>query len=152
MVLPSRGTRNEQFSIAPTAARQHAGSARRFACNELDGPPLARANAAGARGLVARGAAQYRGLVFVGLVHARDWEPPDDMPAPRPRAPWHVPWRGLAWLAALLGLLFLAPVAARAFGGGAGYAVILLAVTVGLWRLDRWCSRQYWRGLRDYQS
>jgi hypothetical protein len=42
--------------------------------------------------------------------------------------------------------------AARAFGGGAGYAVILLAVTAGLWRLDRWCSRQYWRGLRDYQS
>jgi hypothetical protein len=89
---------------------------------------------------------------FVGLVHARDWEPPYDIPAPRPRAAWEVPWRGLAWLAAVLGLLFLAPIAARAFGGGAGYAVILLAVTAGLWRLDRWCSRQYWRGLRDYQS
>jgi len=88
---------------------------------------------------------------FVGLVHAREWELPEPPePAPRRRAV-RIPWRALAWLALMTALLFLAPVAARAAGGLAGYGVILLAAALGFWRLDRWCSRQYWRGLRDFR-
>jgi hypothetical protein len=45
----------------------------------------------------------------------------------------------------------LVPVANQTFGGLAGFVVLLLAVALALWRLDRWCSRQYWRGLRDYK-
>jgi hypothetical protein len=89
--------------------------------------------------------------MFVGLVHSRNWEPPDDMPAPRARPSWQVPWRPLGWLAACCALLMLAPVAAQAFGGLIGYGALLLAVTLGFWRVDRWCARQNWRGLRDYQ-
>jgi len=91
-------------------------------------------------------------MFFVGLVRESRWEPPDDAPASRPDPTWHVPWRELAWLVALFGLLFLAPVAGHAFGGFAGYVVILAAIALALWRIDRWCARQYWRGLRDYQA
>jgi len=91
-------------------------------------------------------------MPVVGLVRANRWEPPDDIPAPRARRTWHVPWRPLAWLAASCWLLFLVPVAEHAFGGLVAYAILLLAVTLGLWRIDRWCARQYWRGLRDYQA
>jgi hypothetical protein len=63
-----------------------------------------------------------------------------------------VPWRAVAWLATAVGLMFLSSIVDDAFGGLAGYVVLLLAVTVGLWRLERFCSGQYWRGLRDYQS
>jgi hypothetical protein len=90
--------------------------------------------------------------MFVGLVHSSRWEPPDDIPAPGPRPRWHVPWRPLAWVAVFAWLLVLAPVAGRAFGGLAGCAVLLLAIALGFWRVDRWCARQYWRGLRDYQA
>jgi hypothetical protein len=89
-------------------------------------------------------------LVF-GLVQDRGWEPPDDVPTPRPARSWHLPWRPLAWVAAWCWLMALVPVANQAFGGLAGFVVLLLAVALALWRLDRWCSRQYWRGLRDYK-
>jgi energy-coupling factor transporter transmembrane protein EcfT len=91
-------------------------------------------------------------MLFVGLVRASDWERPDDTPVPRPRATWRIPWRTLGWFAAVCALLFLAPVADHAFGGLVAYAVILLAVTLGLWRVERWCARQYWHGLREYRA
>jgi hypothetical protein len=91
-------------------------------------------------------------LVF-GLVHDRGWEPPpEEPPAPRPDRRWHLPWRPLAWVAAWCWLMALVPVVTDAFGGLAGYAVLLLAVALVFWRLERWCARQYWQGLREYKS
>jgi hypothetical protein len=90
--------------------------------------------------------------VIVGLIRARSWEPPDDAPALERVPEWRVPWRTVAWLAGVVVLMLTVPVAERAFGGLAAYAVLLLAVTLGLWRVERFCSRQYWRGLRDYQA
>ena len=46
----------------------------------------------------------------------------------------------------------LVPVADHVLGSLAGYVLILLTVTVGVWRIDRWFSHQYWDGLRDYNS
>jgi hypothetical protein len=90
--------------------------------------------------------------MLVGLVRGNEWQPPDGLPTP-PRSPaWHVPWRAVAWLVVICVLMLLVPVAGRAFGGLVGYAVLLLAVGLGLWQVDRWCDRQYWRGLRDYQA
>ena len=97
-------------------------------------------------------------MPFVGLVSDPRWEPPDDSPEPRRRRNWHwnrnwqVPWSVLAWVVVWWTLLLLAPVAGRAFGGGIGYLVLLLDVAFGSWRLNRWTSRRYTRGLRDYQS
>jgi hypothetical protein len=48
--------------------------------------------------------------------------------------------------------MVLAPAAGDALGGLAGFGVLLLAVALGVWRVDRWCSGQYWRGLRDHQA
>jgi uncharacterized membrane protein len=45
----------------------------------------------------------------------------------------------------------LVPVASDAFGGLAGFGVLMLAVALGFWRLERWCTRQYWHGLREYK-
>ena len=91
-------------------------------------------------------------MIVLGLVHGNGWEPPDEPPAPDPGRSWRVPWRSLAWLATAVGLMLLSSVADHAFGGLAGYLVLLLGVTVGLWRLEHFCSGQYWRGLRDYQA
>jgi hypothetical protein len=91
-------------------------------------------------------------MLVVGLVHGSGWEPPEDAPEPPRRRTWHVPWRPLAWLAAWCWLLALVPVADDAFGALAGYAVLLLAVGLGFWRVERWCARQYWQGLREYQA
>jgi len=91
-------------------------------------------------------------MFFVGLVHENRWQPPDDAPEPPPRTTWRVPWRELIWLVAVFGLLGFSSVAGHALGGLAGYAVLMVAVALGLWRLDRWCARQYWRALRDYQA
>jgi hypothetical protein len=87
------------------------------------------------------------------LVHDRAWEQPpeDDAPPPRPARRWQLPWRPLAWVLAWCWLMALVPVASSAFGGLAGYAVLLAAVGLALWRLDHWCARQYWHGLRDYK-
>ena len=90
-------------------------------------------------------------LVF-GLVHDSGWEPPDDPPPRRPARRWHLPWRPFAWVAVWCWLMALVPIVTRAFGGLAGYAVLLLAVALVFWRLDRWCARQYWGGLREYKS
>jgi uncharacterized membrane protein len=45
----------------------------------------------------------------------------------------------------------LVPVVNSAFGGLAGFGVLMLAVALVLWRLERWCARQYWQGLREYK-
>src|SRR5688572_1683468 len=74
--------------------------------------------------------------MFVALVHSRGWEPPGDVPPPRPRRTWRVPWRPLAWVVAWWGLLALVPAAEHAFGPLPGYAFLLLVVALGLWRLD----------------
>jgi hypothetical protein len=89
-------------------------------------------------------------MIFIGLVRGGEWGPPED--APTPGAGWRVPWRGLAWVAGFVALMFLSPVVGQAFGGLAGYALLLTAVGLALWRIDRWCARQYWRSLRDYQA
>jgi hypothetical protein len=91
-------------------------------------------------------------MIVLGLVHDRGWEPPDDEPAPRRERIWHPRWRPLAWWATCCWLMALAPAAGDAFGGLVGYGVLLSAVAVGAWRIDRWCSGQYWRGLRDHQA
>jgi hypothetical protein len=90
-------------------------------------------------------------VFVVGLVHDSGWKAPDPTPRRRPRS-WHRAWRPLAWLAAWLWLLVLAGVLADAFGGLAGYVTVLLAVTLGCWRVDRWCARQYWHGLREWHG
>jgi hypothetical protein len=92
--------------------------------------------------------------LFVGLVRGSDgWEPPEEpAPVPAPRRTWDVPWRELAWLGLLFALLLVSPTVSRHLGGLAGYLVLLLAVGLGFSRLARFCSGQYWRGLRDYQS
>jgi hypothetical protein len=89
---------------------------------------------------------------FVGLVHSREWDPPEPEPEPPLRPAWNMPWRALAGIAAFFGLLLLAPVVGSWLGGLAGYVVILLAVYFGLSRVEHLISRQYWRSLRDYQS
>ncbi len=92
-------------------------------------------------------------MPFVGLVSDPRWEPPDDLPERQPhRRDWDIPWRMLVWTAVLLGLMFAVPAADQALGPLGGYGVLMLAVGLGVWRLDRWCARQNWRGLRDYQS
>ena len=65
----------------------------------------------------------------------------------RRRRPPVLPWRPFAWFAAFCWLLF----AAGQLGGLPGYVVLLVAVGIGGWRLDRWLARQYWGGLREVQ-
>jgi hypothetical protein len=92
-------------------------------------------------------------MFFVGLVHARDWEPPEELPEPPPRRHWDVPWRPILVVAAWwLMLAYLPPVVSDALGGFAGYVALLAVVGIGFWRLERWCATQYWRGLRDFKS
>ena len=90
--------------------------------------------------------------MFVGLVRDPEWQPPEGFPEPHRGREWRVPWRALLWLAVFWSLLSLVPAVNDAFGPLAGYGLLVAAVSLGVWRLDRWCSRQYWRGLRDYQS
>ena len=71
----------------------------------------------------------------------------DDEPVARRRRLPVLPWRPFAWFAAFCWLLF----AAGQVGGLAGYALLLVAIAVGCWRLDRWLARQYWGGLREVQ-
>jgi len=96
-------------------------------------------------------------LVF-GLVHDGGWEPPehareppdDDPPEHRPWT-WRPPWRPLAWFAAWCWLMALVPVVSSAFGGLAGYGLLMLALGLVCWRLERFCRRTYWHGLREYK-
>lgn len=94
------------------------------------------------------GRSSVRG-VFVGLVQPPRWEPEgpgDDAPEPRP---WpRPPWRPFAWVAAFCWLLFVA----GAVGGFPGYLIVLAALALGCWRLDRWLSRQYWGGLSEWHG
>jgi hypothetical protein len=45
----------------------------------------------------------------------------------------------------------LVPVVSTALGGLAGFAVLMAAVALAVWRIDRWCAKQYWAGLREYK-
>jgi hypothetical protein len=90
--------------------------------------------------------------MFVGLVRSSGWEPPPP-PEPTRRPKWRVAWRALAWAALVWALMMQAvPLASRIVGPAAGYGVLLFAVALGLWRLDRWCSREHWEGLREYRT
>jgi hypothetical protein len=94
-------------------------------------------------------------MPFVGLVSDPRWEPPEgngDGDKERGHRTWRIPWRLLAWLALLVGLMLLVPVAGHALGQFAGYLLLCFNVALGFWRFDRWCAKQYWSGLRDYQS
>jgi hypothetical protein len=84
--------------------------------------------------------------MFVGLV--RDPSGPDrpDRPEGGGGLP-HVPWRPFAWLAAFLWAMYLA----GEIGGLAGYLLVIGAIGVCCWRLDRWCSKQSWGGLDQTQ-
>ncbi|MFZ0089316.1 MAG: hypothetical protein WAL63_07420 [Solirubrobacteraceae bacterium] len=87
------------------------------------------------------------------LIQDRGWEDApkdDDPPSPRART-WHLPWRPCAWFAVWCWLMALVPIVNDAFGGLASYGVLLAAVALVCWRIDRWCGRQYRRGLRDYK-
>ena len=77
------------------------------------------------------------------LIH--DPEPGPERPPRRPLP--HLPWRPFAWFAVFCWLMFLA----GQVGGLAGYLLVLLAVGIGGWRLDRWLSKQYWGGLSEVQ-
>ncbi|HEX8120580.1 MAG TPA: hypothetical protein VF549_04860 [Solirubrobacteraceae bacterium] len=82
------------------------------------------------------------------LIHDPQPEEPDSAPAPRRGRPLpKVPWRPFAWFAAFCWLLFIA----GRVDGLAGYVIVLCAIAMGSWRLDRWLSRQYWGGLSEVQ-
>lgn len=68
------------------------------------------------------------------LIDTRDWEPEGE--DRHRRSLPHVPWRPFAWIAAFLWLLVIA----AEVGGFAGYGIVLLAVSLGSWRLERWAG------------
>jgi hypothetical protein len=91
--------------------------------------------------------------VFVGLIHEPRWDPDDEVPEPLPRR--RLPrglWRPLLWLAGWLWMFVLAGIVASLLGAFAGYVVVLVAVALAAWRVDRWCARQYWGGLREWHG
>jgi hypothetical protein len=97
-------------------------------------------------------------LVF-GLVQGDGWDRPDDdreppeNGGPRPHHwTWRLPWRPLAWFAVWCWLMALVPVVNQAAGGLAGYALLMVALGLACWRIERFCSRQYWYGLREHKS
>ena len=79
------------------------------------------------------------------LIHEPREPRDDDAPPPRRPLP-AIPWRPFAWFAAFCWLLF----AAGQVGGLAGYGLLLLAVAVGCWRLDRWMGKWDAAALRNY--
>jgi hypothetical protein len=97
-------------------------------------------------------------MLVLGLVHGGGWQPPrlppeppgDEPPGRRPWS-WRPPWRPLAWFAAWCWLMALVPVATDALGGLAGFVLLMLAFGLVCWRLERFCRRQYWHGLREYK-
>jgi hypothetical protein len=92
-------------------------------------------------------------MPFVGLVSDPRWEPPDGDGDDRDRnRTWRIPWRLLFWIVLLVALMVLVPVVGHALGEFAGYVLLCFNVALGFWRFDRWCAKQHWSGLRDYQS
>ena len=89
--------------------------------------------------------------MILGLVRSDDGPPPD-LPDPRGRRDWDVPWPVVFWVVLIVALMAAVPVVTRAFGGLAGYGVVLLIAVLVSLRLEKWCSRQYWRGLHDHQA
>lgn len=69
------------------------------------------------------------------LIDTRGWEPEDE--DEHRRSLPHVPWRPFAWIAAFIWLLVIA----AEVDGFAGYGILLLAVALGSWRLERWAGR-----------
>jgi amino acid transporter len=97
-------------------------------------------------------------LVF-GLVNGGGWDPPEngrDLPEDdglrRPPWSWRPAWRPLAWFAAWCWLMALVPIVISIAGGLAGFGVLMLAFALVCWRLERFCARGYWHGLREYKS
>jgi hypothetical protein len=103
-------------------------------------------------------------MLVLGLVHGNGWEPPDHGWAPDPppeedapgRRDWNLdwrklPWRALAWLGVWAFLMAIVPFVSSTFGGLAGFLVLMVAVALAFWRLERFCARQYWDGLRDFK-
>ncbi len=90
-------------------------------------------------------------MLILGLVHEWDPPPPEDDEPPRRGGRWRLPWRPLAWFAAWCWLMALVPVVQDAFGGLASFGVLMLAVALVARRVDRWCARQYWHGLREHK-
>ena len=77
------------------------------------------------------------------LIDTRGWEfgpePEDDrepLAGAARRSRLHVPWRPFAWIAAFAWTLVIA----AAVDGFAGYAIFLVAIAVGSWRLERWAA------------
>jgi len=86
------------------------------------------------------------------LLQDRGWEPPfEEEPPPRAHT-WRLPWRPLAWFAVWAWLMALVPVVGGWLGNLAGYGVLMLAVALVVWRLDRLCRRVSWTGMHDYKS
>ena len=91
-------------------------------------------------------------MLMLGLVHDRPWEPPPDPGDDEGRRwTWRPNWRPLAWAAVWCWLMALVPIVNSAVGGLAGYGVLIIAVALAAWRIDRWLSRQYWHGLREHK-
>jgi hypothetical protein len=92
-------------------------------------------------------------VLVLGLIHDGGWEPPEHGPEPPepPSRKWNLPLRPLLWVLAWCWLMALVPVVNSAFGGLAGYVVLLFAVGLIFWRAERWCAHQYWEGLREYK-
>jgi hypothetical protein len=86
------------------------------------------------------------------LLQDRRWEPPFEEEPPPPPHNWRLPWRPLAWFAVWAWLMALVPVVGGWFGNLAGYGVLMLAVALVVWRLDRLCRRVSWTGMHDYKS
>ena len=80
------------------------------------------------------------------LVEGSSWRPdPEPAPEPAPRRLPRIPWQPFAWFAAFCWLLY----GAGAIGGMAGYGLVLLAVAVGSWRLNRYAARWEWGSASD---
>ena len=73
------------------------------------------------------------------LIDTRGWDPDHEADGDdrrRRRSLPRVPWRPFAWIAAFLWLLVIA----AEVGGFPGYGIVLLAVALGSWRLERWAG------------
>lgn len=97
-------------------------------------------------------------MLVLGLVNGGGsdrpdgWDAPEDERGPGHRWTWRLPWRPLAWFAAWCWLMALVPIVTSAAGGLAGFGVLMLAFGLACWRLERFCARQYWYGLREHRS